>query len=116
MKTLLLDQQVWDLCKDASGDIALATDPYALAQDVASALRLFAGELWYDTTKGVPYFGQILGQLPPMQFLKAKLITAALTVPGVVAAECFIAGLVDRRLTGTVRVTDTAGVLTNVQF
>ena len=39
--TLLLDQTEWDLVLDASGNIALASPPYALAQDVASAVRTF---------------------------------------------------------------------------
>ena len=47
--TLLLDRTTWDLCLDANGNIAMATGPYAIAQDVASAVRL-----WHDTTKGVP--------------------------------------------------------------
>ena len=56
MNTLLLDASAWDLVLDANGDIALAAPPYAVAQDVASAISLFLGELWYDTTQGVPYF------------------------------------------------------------
>ena len=56
MKTLLLDQTTWDLTLDANNNIALAAEPYAFAQDAASAIRLFQGELWYDTTRGVPYF------------------------------------------------------------
>ena len=35
--TLLLDRTVWDLLLDGSGNIAIATEPYATAQDVASA-------------------------------------------------------------------------------
>ena len=65
MKTLLLDRTQWDLVQDANGNIALATEPYARAQDVASACRLFRGELWYDTAAGIPYFEDILGKSPP---------------------------------------------------
>ena len=64
MSTLYLTPK-WDLCVDNSGNIALATEPYALAQDVASAIKLFKGELWYDAQKGVPYFEKILGKRPP---------------------------------------------------
>ena len=88
--TLLLDTIAWDLCVDANGNIAVASEPYSLAQDAASAIRLFQGELWYDTTQGVPYWGQILGQWPPVAVMKAAFISAALTVPGVVSAQCFI--------------------------
>ena len=54
MNTLYLDPQSWDLVLDTAGNIALAKDPYAKAQDVASACRLFAGELYDDTEKGIP--------------------------------------------------------------
>lgn len=114
--TLLLDQTTWDLCKDASGNIAMASPPYSLAQDVASALRLFAGELWYDTSKGVPYFSEILGKFPPAALIKARFVEAAKTVPGVVAARCTLAAIRDRSLSGQVRVTDTAGTSLTVSF
>ena len=41
MNTLLLDLTNWDLLVDASGNIAVASDPYSVAQDVASAVRVF---------------------------------------------------------------------------
>lgn len=101
--TLLLDRTAWDLCLDSSGNIALAGEPYALAQDVASAVRLFLGELWYDTTKGVPYWQQILGKRPPLSLVKANVVKAALTVPNVIAARCLIASFKDRTITGQVQ-------------
>lgn len=102
MDTLLLDQTVWDLCLDTSGNIARATPPYAVAQDVASAIRLFAGELWYDTAKGVPYFDSILGHFPPPPLIKAQMIKAALTVPGVTGAQCTLSVIQNRTLAGQV--------------
>ena len=114
--TLLLDRSVWDLLLDASGNIALASEPYSLAQDAASAIRLFKGELFYDTTLGVPYFGQILGQFPPIALMKAKFVAAALTVPGVVDAVCYITGIEGRTVSGQVQVTDTAGRITVAAF
>lgn len=107
--TLLLDQTAWDLVLDASGNIAVATNPYALAQDAASAIRLFLGELWYDTTLGVPYFSAILGRAPPLALLKAKLVSVALTVPGVTTADVFISSVSARSVRGQVHVTDVAG-------
>jgi hypothetical protein len=88
--TLLLDAAIWDLVMDASRNIALAAPPYAVAQDVASAARTFFGEVYYDTTIGVPYFAQILGQTPPVPVFEAYEVAAALTVPGVVSATCVI--------------------------
>jgi hypothetical protein len=115
MKTLLLVPLTWDLTKDASGKIALADDPYALAQNAATAIRTYLGEQWYNTTLGVPY-QQILGQAPNIPLLKAKLVAAALTVPGVASAQVFITSITDRLVTGQVQVTDSSGTTTAAAF
>jgi hypothetical protein len=39
MNTLFLNPGPWDLTLDASGNIALAAEPYSLAQDAASAIE-----------------------------------------------------------------------------
>lgn len=114
--TLLLDRTTWDLCLDASGNIAVAREPYAIAQDVASAVRTFLGECWFNTTDGVPYWTDILGQRPPLQLVKKDIINAAMTVRGVVAAQCYITGFEGRTLTGQVQVTTSAGVTLPVNF
>lgn len=116
MNTLLLDTVAWDLCLDASGNIAMATQPYSLAQDVASAVRLFLGELYYDATKGVPYFQQVLGKTPSLALLKTLIVNAALTVPNVVSAQVFIASFSARSVTGQVQFVDTEGTTTEVGF
>lgn len=114
--TLLLDRSTWDLVLDVSGNIAVASDPYSLAQDAASAIKLFQGELWYDTSQGIPYFQQILGQAPHFSYMKAQFIKAALTVPGVVAAQVFISGFQDRIISGQVQVTNQVGVIASARF
>ncbi len=116
MDTLLLNLDNWDLCLDAQGNIAMATQPYSISQDVASAVRLFFGELWYDNTKGVPYFSEVLGENPSMALLKSLVVKAAMTVPDVVAAECLIASYAHRVVTGQVQVVDTEGTTTVVNF
>ncbi len=116
MNTLLLDVDIWDVCLDASGNIAMAEEPYANAQDVASACRLFLAELYYDTTKGVPYFQQILGQYPPASLIKDAYVQAALTVPDIVQAQVVGLNIVDRKLTGTVEVINATGQTNNVSF
>jgi hypothetical protein len=90
MDTLLLDTVLWDLTVDAAGNIALATEPYALAQDVSSAVRLFLGELWYDNTQGIDYTRKILGESPPLAVFQEYMVGAALTVPDVVSAVCIV--------------------------
>jgi len=116
MNTLLLDQTTWDLVADASGNIAVSTNPYALAQDAASACKLFQGELYYDTTQGVPYFSQILGQRAPLALIKAKYVSAALTVPDVVSANVFISSISERQITGQIQVSDTTGQTVAINF
>lgn len=109
MKTLLLDQVAWDLVLDASGNIALAADPYSVAQDVASAIKTFLGEVYYNTSLGVPYFQQILGKRPAIQTMKAQFVRAALTVPEVTAATCYLSSLKNRTVTGQVLFTYSGG-------
>lgn len=114
--TLLLDQGQWDLVIDSGGDIAMATPPYALAQDVASAVRLFLGELWYNTPKGIPYFDTVLGKLPPFTLLIGYIEKAALTVPGVVSAQCIISAFDAREITGQIQFIDETGAANAVNF
>lgn len=114
MKTLLLVTDAWDLCLDAAGNIAAAEAPYARAQDVASALRLFAAELWYDVSKGIPYWQDILGKAPPAVVFEQYMVRAALTVPGVVSAQCAIESIEGRRLVGQVTFTAADGTIDNV--
>lgn len=100
---------------DASGNIALASNPYAQAQDAASAIKTFLGEEYYNTTIGLPYFTQILGQRPSISLIKSLMANAVLAqtpggVPGVVAAECFLTALTPaRQLTGQVQISNSSG-------
>ena len=110
MNTILLDPTTWDLMLDASGNIAMAEAPYALAQDAASAIKTFAGEVYYDTTLGVPYWEDILGHQPPVALVKTEMVAAAMTVPSIVDAKCYLTGLHNRKLTGQVQITDQSGV------
>lgn len=109
MKSLLLDTVAWDLVLDAAGNIATADEPYRVAQDVACAIKLFAGELWYDTSQGVPYYTTILGKSPPVELFKELMVQAAKSVPGVVTATCVVESFEDRKVVGYVRFTDTNG-------
>jgi hypothetical protein len=111
--TLLLDRDDWDLAIDASGNIALASEPYAQVQDAASACKVFEGEAWYDTTLGVPYFQQVFRGAQPVQVLKARMVLAAQSVPGVTAATVVLTELTDRTLGGQLQVrTDDGAVVT----
>jgi hypothetical protein len=116
MKTLLLDTGAWDLITDNAGNIAIAAEPYALAQDVASAVKTFIGEIYYDTSQGIPYFEQVLGKFPPIALLRAQLVRVALTVPGVVSVRVIFISFSKRTLTGQLQFIDTTGASNNVKF
>lgn len=111
---MLLNPSAWDLMVDSSGNIAVANDPYSVAQDVASAVRLFLGNLYFDTTQGVPYFQDYLGRPPALSQIKQSFVDAAKTVPEVASAVCFISSLTDRILSGQVQATLQDGTLVAV--
>jgi hypothetical protein len=114
-RSILLDPTTWDFVVTRDGDIATCTDPYRLAQDAACQCKLFLGELWFDTTQGVPY-AQVLGRPPVVAYIKAQLVAAAMLVPGVVAARVFITSIKGRVVKGQVQVTDQAGKITAAGF
>jgi hypothetical protein len=104
--TLLLDRSTWDLVLDADGNIAVASEPYSLAQDAASAIKTFRGECYWDTSLGVPYLEQVFGGTPPsISQLKALFVAAAMTVPDVTNAQVFLSFASDRIVSGQVQVT-----------
>lgn len=109
MNTLLLDRTAWDLVLDVSNNIAIASDPYSVAQDGASAMKLKSAELWYNTTLGIDYFGRIFGKTPNVPYLKSTMIAAALTVPDSSSAQCFITSIASRNVSGQVQITDSKG-------
>lgn len=115
MATAFLSPVTWDFALDANGDLAMAQPPYAVAQDVASAVRTFLGECWYDTTQGVPYWQQILGESPPLSLVKSLIETQALTVPGVVSAVMFVSSFKGRDFIGQLQVTDSTGATAVLQ-
>ena len=116
MQSILLDTDTWDLALDASNSMAVASEPLSMAQDAANNIRLFAGELYLDTTQGIPYFSQILGQSPPLALMKQYFVQAALKVPGVTSAKCFISGISGRVVSGQVQITAEDGSTAAVNF
>lgn len=103
--TLLLDTATNDLVLDAHNNIAVASMPYSLAQDAASAIKTFLAEVFWDTTLGVPYLSEILAHNPPLSLLKQLLADPALSVPDVASAKCFIAAVSGRIISGQIQVT-----------
>lgn len=116
MDTLLLGQDTWDLLLDVNGNIAKAENPYALAQDAASVIRTWLGEVYFDTTVGIPWLQQVFGRSPTLSLLKEQLKAAAMTVPEVASANVYLVTLSDRRVGGQVHVTDQTGQTSAATF
>jgi hypothetical protein len=111
MASLLLDTQAWDLCLDANLNIATCQAPYCNAQDAACHVRLFQGELRYDTSQGMPYWQLILGHWPSVPVLKAYAAQQALLATGVETAQLIITSWsrASRQLFGAVLITNGQG-------
>lgn len=115
--TIALNPSTWDLTLDPTGSIAVLHTSSAIAQDVASAVQTYQGECWFDTTVGLPYFTQILGEGVNAPLWAGLYNQAALAVPNVAAAQTtFTAVTSDRKLSGTVEVIDTNGQTLNATF
>jgi hypothetical protein len=103
---------------DVNGNLAVATDPYGLAQDAASALRTFLGDIYYNQAQGIDYFGLLLGTPVLLTLLKSTLASEALKVPGVVSARVFISAFdpIVRQVNGQVQITDATGTIAAASF
>jgi hypothetical protein len=102
-KTLALTD-AWDLYIDGKGDIAMHEDKPAIAQDVASSVRLFRNDAYYSRFEGIPYW-----TLNGLHFsvLKAEMRNRALAVPYVTNAEItFMRDAVNRILQGDIIISD----------
>jgi hypothetical protein len=104
--TLLLDVGTWDLTLDSQNNIAVATAPYSVAQDMSSQCRQWRGDYIYNQSDGVP-LSSILGETPSLALVKSDFAQAAAQVPGTSNVVCFISAVKDRLVTGQVQATVT---------
>lgn len=79
----------WDIYVNEDGNIATVTDVYAIAQNVANAVRLFTNDAYFDKNKGIPHFEIELGQkaIISRSTLTNRIRKAALAVEGVSDVE-----------------------------
>ena len=104
--TLYLTPDNWDITLDSSGRLQTSANAYAIAQDVANAVRLFTGEAFFAQDEGIPHFEIELGfTRPALSVLRARVREAALNVDGVLDAVVNLDGIQDRRLTGEILLT-----------
>ena len=104
--TLYLNPDSWDLTLDSSGRISTSAGAYAIAQNVANAVRLFTGEAFFAQDEGIPHFEIELGYTrPALSVLRARIREAALNVEGVLDAVVNLDGVQNRKLTGEILLT-----------
>ena len=114
-RSLLLDAQ-WDLTLDDGGNIATCQGAYAIAQNVANAVRLFTNDAYFDADKGIPHFNIELGHKPPYSILRNRILEQARSVEGVAEAEVVFNDPEERVLTGEIFLTTTEGETISVAF
>ena len=104
--TLYLQPESWDITLDSSGRIARSVQAYAIAQNVANAVRLFTGEAFFAMDEGIPHFDIELGKTrPALSVLRARMREAALNVEGVLDAQITLNDVQERKLTGEILLT-----------
>lgn len=104
--TLYLTPDNWDITLDSSGRLQTSANAYAIAQNVANAVRLFTGEAFFAQDEGIPHFEIELGfTRPVLSVLRARMREAALNVDGVLDAVVNLDGVQNRRLTGEILLT-----------
>lgn len=84
--TLTLSQDNWDLQLDIEGNIQTAYGAYAIAQNVANAIRLFTEDAYYDRERGIPHYMLDLQHKLNKPLVKSKYEEAAESIEGVLSA------------------------------
>lgn len=86
--TLYLNDK-WDIFSDASGQIALVSGAYAIAQNAANAVRLFKNDAYLAQTRGIPHFEIELGKAPAIAapILRTRIRETVMNVKGITGAE-----------------------------
>lgn len=111
MITLALDDS-WEITLTLTGGLKMLEGNACTAQSVANAQRCFTNEAYYNMPRGIPYFEEIEGYMPPERLVSAHLERMARTVPGVVRAFATVAGFEKRVVTGrTVIETENGGTV-----
>jgi len=113
--SLSLNQVTWDLELDEFYNIKTISDSFAVAQNVATALRTVRGEQFYQNNKGIPYFN-VLGENVPINFIGALMEQETLTVEHVASVRSDLSQLNDRKLSGNILFTDDLGGDNGITF
>lgn len=115
-RSLYLNPETWDIGLDALNNLAIVGNPYACAQDAATACSTFRGECIYQLDVGVPYNEQILGQNPGTGRIQTWLENEALSLPHIVNASATVVTGEARAATGVIVIVDQNGIQSTVNL
>lgn len=90
LTTSLKLNENWDIHLNGENNLSTTQDANAVAQDVASACKTHLGEVWFDTSLGIPWFTQILGKPVSAVFIQAQLEKQAKRLPYVSNARATV--------------------------
>ena len=84
MNIKLDDNGEWDV---VGGDLNLIEGPDEISQIASQRLRFFFGEWFLDTSRGIPYFEEILKKRVNASRIDGEFIEQLTNVPGVTLVE-----------------------------
>ena len=115
--SLLLNNN-WDITLDSAGNIATTQKSYAIAQNVANAVRLFTEDAYFDWDRGIPHFAIELRANPQISTLRARIKEASLAVDGVEAVQVDLDPVdsTTRELSGVITLETTYTDTVSVEF
>ncbi|THD51299.1 hypothetical protein ERD95_09030 [Enterobacteriaceae bacterium ML5] len=115
--SLMLDINTWDIGLDDKGNLQTVGNPYACAQDVATACSTFRGECIYNISAGIPYYENILGYNPGTGAVQTYLENEALRLPYIAQASATVINDSGTRAsTGVIVTVDTNGIENTVNL
>lgn len=94
---LAIDQTTNDLYLDSSNNLAMAKDAQAVGEHVRQRLMTFYGEWFLDTTAGVKWLTEILGQRYDPALAEAVVKAEILDTDGVTGISGFSVSFVRGR-------------------
>ena len=83
---LTVDQD-WDIQLDSHGRIVTCTGPYAIAQHVSNAIKLWTNDAYFDPQSGIPHKVVDLGIKLQPSIVISRFKSAALSVEGVAGVD-----------------------------
>ena len=111
MISLKLIKDSWDIQLDENGLLLLADTDYSVAQNVATAVRLFTNDAYFDTETGIPHFQITYIRNPNLSVIRSRIKQTAEAVEGVLKATVILYPVTEKGvLSGVINLTLTNNV------